>query len=94
MAPMLTWGFPGGSVVKNSSANAGDSGSIPGLGRYPGERNGKLPTPVFLPGKLDGPRSLAGYSSWGHKRVGHNLATKQQQSMFPNLFKPEIRKTS
>ena len=26
-------GFPGGSVVKNLSANAGDTGSIPGLGR-------------------------------------------------------------
>ena len=24
-------------------------------------------------------KSLAGYSSWGHKRVGHELATKQQQ---------------
>ena len=24
-------------------------------------------------------KSLAGYSSWGHKRVGHDLATKQQQ---------------
>ena len=81
-------------MVKNSSANAGDSGSIPGSGRYPGERNGKLPTSVFLPVKLDGPRSLAGYSSLGHMRVGHNLATKQQQSMFPNLSKPEIRKTS
>ena len=34
------WGFPGGSVVKNSPANAGDKGSIPGLGRSPGERNG------------------------------------------------------
>ena len=33
-------GFPGGSVVKNSPANAGDSGSIPGSGRYPGEGNG------------------------------------------------------
>ena len=31
------WGFPGGSVVKNSPANAGDKGSIPGLGRSPGE---------------------------------------------------------
>ena len=29
-------GFPGGSVVKNPPANAGDAGSIPGLGRYPG----------------------------------------------------------
>ena len=34
------WGFPGGSVVKNSSANSGDAGSIPGLGRSPGEGNG------------------------------------------------------
>ena len=29
--------FPGGSVVKNLVANAGDMGSIPGLGRFPGE---------------------------------------------------------
>ena len=27
-------------MVKNSPAHAGDSGSIPGLGRYPGEGNG------------------------------------------------------
>ena len=33
-------GFPGGLVVKNVPANAGDSGSIPGLGRSPGEGNG------------------------------------------------------
>ena len=30
-------GFPGGSVVKNSPANAGDVSSIPGLGRSPGK---------------------------------------------------------
>ena len=30
-------GFPGGSVVKNLPANAGDAGSTPGLGRFPGE---------------------------------------------------------
>ena len=38
----LKWtrGFPGGSVVKNPLANAGDMGSIPGLGRSPGGRNG------------------------------------------------------
>ena len=33
-------GFPGGSVVKNPPANTGDTGSIPGLGRSPGEGNG------------------------------------------------------
>ena len=36
----LPWGFPGGSVVKNLLANAGDAGSIPGSGRSPGEGNG------------------------------------------------------
>ena len=34
-------------------------------------------TPVFLPGKFHGQRSLAGYSPRGHKRVGHDQATKQ-----------------
>ena len=33
-------GFPGGSVVKNLPANAGDMGLIPGSGRSPGEGNG------------------------------------------------------
>ena len=32
--------FPGDSVVKNLPTKAGDSGSIPGLGRSPGEENG------------------------------------------------------
>ena len=27
------WGFPGGAVVENLPANAGDTGSSPGLGR-------------------------------------------------------------
>ena len=30
-------GFVGGLVVKNSPANTGDTGSIPGSGRSPGE---------------------------------------------------------
>ena len=32
-------GFPGGSVSKESACNAGDLGSIPRLGRYPGKGN-------------------------------------------------------
>ena len=38
-----SWGFPGGSAVKNTTANAGDTGDlglIPGPGRSPGEGNG------------------------------------------------------
>ena len=37
---MCGWGFPGGSDGKASACNAGDSGSIPELGRNPGEGNG------------------------------------------------------
>ena len=33
-------GFPGGRVVKNPTANAGDVGSVLGWGRSPGEGNG------------------------------------------------------
>ena len=36
---MVAEGFPGGSVVKNPPANAGDVGSIPVLGRSPGDGN-------------------------------------------------------
>ena len=35
-----SWGFPGGTEVKAPACNAGDLGSIPGSGRYPGEGNG------------------------------------------------------
>jgi len=44
----------------------GDPGSIPGSGGSLGKGNGNL-TPVFLPGKSHGQRSLVGYSPWGHK---------------------------
>ena len=36
---LIFLGFPAGSVVKNPPVNAGDVGSIPGLGRPPGEVN-------------------------------------------------------
>ena len=53
---LIPKGFPGGSVVKNLPANAGDMGSIPGSGRSPGEWQ---PTLEFLPGKSHGQRSIA-----------------------------------
>ena len=36
----MVWGFPGGSEVEASACNVGDLGSVPGSGRFPGERNG------------------------------------------------------
>ena len=62
-------GFSGGSVVKNTPAYAGDPwvGKIlePGLNPWkdPLEKVMQL-TPVFLPGKSHGQKSLAGYSPW------------------------------
>ena len=37
---VICWGFPGGSVVKNTAANAGYVDLVPGFGRSPGEGNG------------------------------------------------------
>ena len=46
-------GVPGGSAGKESAHNAGDLGSIPGLGRFPWERE-QILTPVFWPGEFYG----------------------------------------
>ena len=51
----------------------------PWVGKIPWEGNKWQHTPVFLPGESNGQRSLVCYSPWGHKKVRHNLATKQQQ---------------
>ena len=59
-------GFPSGSDGKASAHNAGDPGSIPGLGRFPWRRKWQ-PTPVLLPRKFHGWKSLVGYSPWGCK---------------------------
>ena len=71
----ISGGFPGGSVVKNLLANAGEMGLIPMSGRSPGRGNWR-PPPVFLPGKAHGQRNLAGYSPWSHKRVRYSLTTE------------------
>ena len=71
-----TLGFPVGSDSKQSACNAGDQGLIPGSGRSPREGNG-YPTPVFLPGKAQGQRTLASYSPWG-PRVGHDFHFHRQ----------------
>ena len=46
--------FPGGSVGKPSVYNAGDLGSIPGPGRFPGEGNGKPLQYSCLENPMDG----------------------------------------
>ena len=59
-------GFPGVSDGKASAYNVGESGFNPWVGKIPWRRKWQS-TPVLLPGKSHGQRSLVGYSSWGHK---------------------------
>ena len=46
-------GFPGGSAVKNSSNNGGNTGSIHGSGRSPGEENGNPLQYSYLENSMD-----------------------------------------
>ena len=81
----LPMGFPGGAVVKNLPANAGDArdkGSIPGLRRCPWSRKWQ-PTPIFLPGKLHCQRSLAGYSPWSRKELDRTVCTHTHTHTLP-----------
>ena len=58
--------FPGGSDYKESTCNAGDLGSIPGLEGFSGGGHG-YPLQHFYMENSQEQRSLAGYSPWGHK---------------------------
>ena len=82
-------GFPGGSDGKESIWNAGDLGSIPGLGRSPGGGHGN-PCPG-LPGEQPAWKIfLPGESPWtvcqGSQRVRHNRATKHKASAWGSAF--------
>ena len=69
-------GFPGGSVVKNLPANAGDAGSVPGLGRPPGEGNGTPLQYSCLGNSMD--REAWQAIAHGVAKVRHDLVTEQQ----------------
>ena len=58
--------FCGGSNGNELAYNAGDLGSIPGLGRYPGGGHSN-PLQYSCLENPHGQRSLAGCSSWGRK---------------------------
>ena len=70
---LIFWGFPDGSVVKNLPANAGDRGSIPGLGNSPGGRYGNLLQYSNLGNPMD--RGAWRATAWV-SRVGHDLVSK------------------
>ena len=77
--------FPGGSVVKNLPASAGDAedvGWIPGLGRSPGEGCGN-PLQYSCLEDFHRQWSLAGYNPWGHKESGMTERLTLSLSHFP-----------
>ena len=69
-------GFPWWLSGKEPACQCKRCGFDPWVGKIP-QRRKWPPTLVFWPGKSQ--RSLAGYSSYGRKSIGHNFATKPQQ---------------
>ena len=65
---LLLWGSPGGSVVNNPPANAGDKDSIPGEGMATCSR--------VLTWKIPWTEESGGLPSTGSPRVRHNLVTE------------------
>ena len=66
-------------MVNNLPANAGDAGSLPGLGRSPGERNGNPLQYSCLENRMD----KGAWQATGHgiASVRHDLVTKPPQPL-------------
>ena len=76
--------LPGGSEVKASARNAGDLGSIPGLGRSPGEGNGNPLQYSCLENSMDRGATVHGVAkSW--TRLS-DLTNCSQQFIYYFLF--------
>ena len=82
--------FPGGTVVKNSPGNAGDSKRLrfnPRIEKIP-QRREWLPTPGFLLGEPHEQGSLAGYSPWACKDTTEQLTFSLL--VFPQMWTQPI----
>ena len=66
----LNVGFPGGSVSKESTCNAGDTGSVPGLGKFSGEEKGNpLQYSCLGNPRTEDEKLLASYTKMGCKSL-------------------------
>ena len=75
-------------MVKNPPASGGRRKRRrldPWVGKIPCSRKWQ-PTPVFLPGKLHGQRSLAGYSTWHHRGLDMTERLNTHKQIFPPCF--------
>ena len=73
----LPWWLSG----KESTCQCGRWGFNPWVRKIPWRKKWQ-PTPLCLPEKSHGQRSLMVYNSWDCKRVRHDLETKQQQHIY------------
>ena len=87
----LSMGFPGGMEGKESACNVGDLGSVPGLGRSPGEENGNPLNSHSCLGESYGQRSLLGYSPWGNRESGTTEWVALSQPPFRGLTESRFR---
>ena len=83
-------GFPGGSDGKESSCQHRRLGFNPWLRKIPWRRKWQ-PTPVLLPGKSCGWRSLIHYSPWGHKELDTTERLHSDMQMTPHLWQKQRR---
>ena len=77
LSPKCILGLPWWLSGKECACQCRRLEFAPWLGRSPGEGDGN---PLqYCSWRIPWKRSLAGYSPWGHRRVGHDLVTEQQQ---------------
>ena len=85
---LYDWGFPGGSVSKEDTCNAGDPALIPGLGRSAGEGNDNPLQHSCLGNPMD--RRTWQAIDHGLAMVGHGLATKQPTTIYMTSIWQEL----
>ena len=86
MTHVVIQGLPPWLNSKKSICNAEDTGSIPGLGRSPGEGNGYLLQYSCLENSMD--RRV--YSPWGHKE----LVTAEWLSLCYHILEEQLERSS
>ena len=77
---ILIFGFPVGSMGKESTCNAGNTCSIPGSGRSPEGGHGNPFGYSCLENLMDN-KNLVGYSPWGHKETDMPEATEHTHTL-------------
>ena len=88
----MKWDFPGDLSDKESAHQCRRFRFDPWVRNIPRKRKWH-PTLVFFLGKSHEQRSLVGYSLWAHKRVRHDLMTKQQQQHIVKYFSVQFSRS-